>query len=65
MTHTDLLSYVAENAPVKITTHDGQEITIAGRDYDLVQSDDGLPVYGSLAGTIAAELAVPPSWADG
>ena len=32
---------------------------------DLVQSDDGLPVYGSLAGTIAAELAVPPSWADG
>ncbi|MEM6362997.1 MAG: hypothetical protein AAF539_09350 [Planctomycetota bacterium] len=32
MTHTDLLDYIAQNAPVKITTNDGQEFVIANRD---------------------------------
>ena len=31
---------------------------------DLVLPKDALPTHGSLAGTIAAELAIPPSWAD-
>lgn len=31
---------------------------------DFAQPTDGPVIYGSLAGTIAAELAVPPLWAD-
>lgn len=33
MTHTDLLNYVAENAPVEISTNDGQRIVIPNRDF--------------------------------
>ena len=33
ITHIDLLNYVAENAPVEISTNDGQRIVIANRDF--------------------------------
>ena len=33
MTHTDLLKYVVDNAPVEITTNDGQKIVIPGREF--------------------------------
>ena len=66
MTHTDLLTYIAENSPVKITTNDGQEIVIANRDsivadagcaYVLPKGEDKIVLVSMVAITSARSMA--------
>ncbi len=66
MTHTDLLTYVAENSPVTITTNDGQEITIANRDsivadagcaHILPKGEDKIVLVSMVAITSARSMA--------
>lgn len=66
MTHTNLLDYVANNSPVKITTNDGQEFVIANRDsivadagcaYILPKGEQKIVLVGMIAITSARSMA--------
>ena len=66
MTHTDLLQYVAQNTPVKITTNDGHEFEITNRDsivadagcaYILPKGEDKIVLVSMVAITSARSMA--------
>jgi len=66
MTHSDLLQYIAENSPVKITTNDGQEFIIANCDsivadagcvHILPKGEDKIVLVSMITITSARSLA--------
>jgi len=66
MTHSDLLDYVAQNSPVKITANDGQEFIIANRDsivadagcaHILPRGEDKIVLVSMIAITSARSMA--------